>query len=58
MNLQTIVEGKRFYMEARTLSQYQAGLTGYINKSGRPLEIVILGQKAPGVNVTARRKKA
>ena len=57
MKLQTITEGKRFYMEARTLEQYQAGLTTYINKLGRELEIVILSKKAPGVNVIARRKK-
>ena len=57
MKLQTITEGKRFYMEARTLEQYQTGLTGYIGKNGRELEIVILGKKAPGVNVISRRKK-
>ena len=57
MKLQKITEGKRFYMEARTLEQYQAGLTGYVGKDGRELEIVILGKKAPGVNVIARRKK-
>ena len=57
MKFQTIAEGKRFYMEARTLEQYQAGLTTYLSRDGRELEIVILGKKAPGVNVISRRKK-
>jgi hypothetical protein len=57
MMVQIIQEGKRFYMEARTLEQYQAGLTGYVSTSGRALEIVILSRKAPGVNVIGKRKR-